>query len=117
MSVKPPLQNFSFEGPGLESMLYSFSADYIKDITEKNMNSTKTESQKKCFQVKLDAKKAEMRKNTLRFLATTDADCILGAGLDKPTLGSQKVLELVESYLYNTPEGFEALGKELMVRI
>jgi hypothetical protein len=57
-----------------------------------------------------------MRKSLLRFLAKTDAECILGAGQDKPSLGSQKVLELVESYLYVTPEGFEAIGKELMVR-
>ena len=30
--------------------------------------------------------------------------------MDKQTLGSQKVLELVISYLFDTPDGFEAIG-------
>jgi hypothetical protein len=97
-------------------MLYSFSADYMKDVSKKNMNSTKSQNQKKSFEIQLDAKKATMRKSKLNFLAGTDAEYILGAGQDEQTLGSEKVLELVESYLYNTPEGFEELGKEFMVK-
>ena len=111
------LQNFSFDAPGLASILYSHTVDYIKEVSNKNLNSTATTYEKTRFQKQMDEKFAKMRKNLLGFLAKTDAECILGAGQDnKPSLGSQKVLELVESYLYVTPEGFEAIGKELMVR-
>jgi hypothetical protein len=64
----------------------------------------------------LEARKAEfgMPPTFLKFLANTDAEHCLGAGKDKQTLGSQKVLELVISFLFDTPDGFEAIGKEFM---
>ena len=58
---------------------------------------------------------AEFGRPFMSFLAKTDAEQCLGAGMDKQTLGSQKVLELVISYLFDTPDGFEAIGKEYIM--
>ena len=109
-------QTFAFEAPGLCSVLYSHQCELVKELSNNVLNSTATEHEKNRCNKILEARKAEfgMPPTFLAFLANTDAEHCLGAGKDKQTLGSQKVLELVISSLFDTPDGFEAIGKEFM---
>ena len=106
--------HFAFEAPGLCSVLYSHQCELIKELSNKVLISTVTQQEKdRCHKI-LKTRKMEfgMLKTFLEFLANTDVEYCLGAGKDKQTLGSQKVLELVISSLFDTPDGFEAIGKE-----
>lgn len=118
-SVEIKTNHFAFEAPGLCSVLYSHQCELIKELSNKVLISTATQQEKnRCHKI-LETRKKElgMPKTFLEFLANTDAEYCLGAGKDKQTLGSQKVLELVISFLFDTPDGFETIGKEFMGHI
>jgi hypothetical protein len=105
-------QIVEFGAPGLCSVLYSFQCELVKELSNNLLNCRATEYEKNRTNKILVTRMAEFGRPFMSFLAKTDAEQCLGAGMDKQTLGSQKVLELVISYLFDTSDGFEAIGKE-----
>jgi hypothetical protein len=94
--------------------------ELFKEVADKVSHSkTATAYQKSCFLKSLEASKAQTNQSNILkgFLANTDAECFLGPAEGTPSLGCKEVLELVVSYVYNTPEGFEAIGKAFMVKL
>ena len=120
MQTRP---NLTYAAPGICSVLYSHTMELFKEVADKVSHSkTATAYQKSRFLKQLEASKAQVNESNLLkgFLANTDAECLLGpAGPAQgtPSLGCKEVLELVVSYVYNTPEGFEAIGKAFTVKL
>jgi hypothetical protein len=122
-SVQTRSYALNFEAPGMCSVLYSHTMELFKEVADKVFHSkTATAYQQSSFLKKLEASKAQLNQNYILkgFLTKTDAECFLGpAGPahGTPSLGCKEVLELVVSYVYNTPEGMEAIGKAFMVKL
>jgi hypothetical protein len=104
-----------FGAPGVSATLFVHTLALFDATTQKILNSTATQYQKDTFIKQLSVTMSQMPPLHWGFLANTDAESCLGPAQGNPTLGSESILELVNGYLYQTREEFEAIGNQFKV--